>query len=206
MAKEHAPSAARARMFWRVIALLLAVTMGWVTWVAWQTWPRPLVTDLAYASQSQSQRAAATTPRNNARAKDRTPSRQPSWTQLSPEQQNLLRPLEHQWNYLSGLERKRLLAAAKRFPGMSKQQQERYASRLLQWSKMTVEQRNQARKRYAEYSKMQKEARLAIERKWKAQEAAISQTPQQKTEAPTPNLQFGDAASRDGSQTGTQTH
>ena len=180
--------------------------MVWVAWVAWQTRPRPLVTELAYQSQTQNPRAAATRPENTANAKNRKLSKQPLWAQLSPEQHNLLRPLEHQWDQLSSLERKHLLAAAKRYATMSKQQQERYASRLLQWSKMTIEQRNQARKRYAEYAKIQKEARLEIEKKWEAQQAVSAQTPKEITDASTPKPQSVDAASTGMTQTAIQTH
>ena len=206
MDKERVPPVARARRFRRLVTLLLAVTMAWAAWVAWQTRPRPLVTHLAYQSQTQNPRAVATTAENTAHGKNRKLSKQPTWAQLSPDQQNLLRPLEHEWDELSGPERKHLLTAAKRFPTMSKQKQERYASRLLQWSKMTIEQRNQARKRYAEYSRVQKEAQLEIENKWKAQQAEIMHTTQDKAEALTPKLQFGDASSADGNQTGIQTH
>lgn len=198
----------RSTGFWRLIALLVAVTMSWVAWVAWQISPRPLVTDLAYQVHTKMPRPVATTPQTSANAKARKLSKQPSWAQVLPEQQNLLRPLEGQWDHLSDLERKRLLAAAKRYPTMSKQKQERYASRLLQWSKMTIEQRNQARKRYAEYSKIRKESRLAIENKWKEEQATSTPAPQEKEnpKAAIPSSPLVDAASMDRTQTGIQTH
>lgn len=207
MDREHFRVGVGSRRFWRLVTFLLVVTVVWVALVAWQTRPRPLVTDLAYQSQTLNPRAAATGPENTANAKKKgRPSKQLLWAQLSPQQHNLLRPLEHQWDDLSALERKHLLVAVKRYTSMSKQQQERYASRLLQWSKMTIGQRNQVRKRYVEYSKKKKEIRLDIERKWEAQQSAIAQMIQEKTEASTPKPQFGDAASIERNQTAIQTH
>lgn len=34
--------------FWRIVAVLMTVALGWVVWVAWQLYPKPLVTEAAY--------------------------------------------------------------------------------------------------------------------------------------------------------------
>jgi len=37
--------------FWRTMALVMLLAVGWVAWVVWQLMPRPLVTELAYQNQ-----------------------------------------------------------------------------------------------------------------------------------------------------------
>src|SRR5690242_12525005 len=46
--------------FWRVLAFLLVIAIGWVAWVAYQIWPRPVVTELAYQSAAQAKARPAT--------------------------------------------------------------------------------------------------------------------------------------------------
>ena len=43
-----------SRMFWRILAGIIVLVLAWVIWVMWQVVPRPLVTDQAYQSLSQS--------------------------------------------------------------------------------------------------------------------------------------------------------
>jgi MSHA biogenesis protein MshN len=45
-----APEPRGREWFWRVLAVLMAIALGWVAWVAYQMWPRPIVTELAYQS------------------------------------------------------------------------------------------------------------------------------------------------------------
>jgi len=51
--------------FWRIIAGLIAITIGWVAWVMYQIMPRSVVTPLVYEAQvgqSRAQRSAGGTP------------------------------------------------------------------------------------------------------------------------------------------------
>ena len=57
-------------------------------------------------------------------------SKQPSWSQLSPEQQKILAPIEKEWIELPDDQRQRLIAAAKRYPKMTAAEQERFTKRL----------------------------------------------------------------------------
>ena len=93
MDRENPGSGFGSRRFWHLVILLVAAIAGWVAWVAWQTRPRALVTELAYKSQAQGLGVAAASPEKAAVAKGRKALKQPLWAELSPEQQNLLRPL-----------------------------------------------------------------------------------------------------------------
>ena len=50
--------------FWRTIAMLSLIAIGWVGWVAYQIQPRPLATDLALNASEEARRKAAATPAN----------------------------------------------------------------------------------------------------------------------------------------------
>ena len=56
-----APVAANAHgrweWFWRIIAGLIVITIGWVAWVIYQITPRSVVTPLVYEVQARSMRA-----------------------------------------------------------------------------------------------------------------------------------------------------
>ncbi len=49
-AAAHAPR--QWEWFWRIIAGLIAITIGWVAWVMYQIMPRSVVTPLVYESQA----------------------------------------------------------------------------------------------------------------------------------------------------------
>ena len=51
-----------SNIFWRVMAAIMAVVVGWVIWVAWQIMPRAVVTDRAYQSLAQSRPPAPPPP------------------------------------------------------------------------------------------------------------------------------------------------
>ena len=45
--------------FWRTLAVLILVALGWVAWVAYQMWPRPVATELAYRTADEARARAA---------------------------------------------------------------------------------------------------------------------------------------------------
>jgi len=56
-----APGAGR-EWFWRTLAVLAMISIGWVGWVAYQVRPRPLATELAFNAGEEARRKAAATP------------------------------------------------------------------------------------------------------------------------------------------------
>ncbi len=64
--------------------------------------------------------------------------------------------------------RKQWLAAAARFPSLSKIEQERVTQRMHDWVKLSPEQRARARENYLEFSRLPPEQRENIKKKWEA--------------------------------------
>jgi MSHA biogenesis protein MshN len=59
------PSLARTggrEWFWRTLAVLLAITLGWMGWVAVQIMPKPLATELAFQAAAEARSRAAAKP------------------------------------------------------------------------------------------------------------------------------------------------
>jgi hypothetical protein len=80
-------------------------------------------------------------------------SKAPSWTELSPANQQILAPLSGEWDRLDAPARARWLAVAKRYPKMTPTGQKRVQSRMEKWAKLTPEQRRQAREKYRQLRK-----------------------------------------------------
>ena len=64
--------------FWRTLALLIVVALGWVAWVAYQMWPRPVATELAYRTAEEARARAAAPPPAPPAAESATPAAQPA--------------------------------------------------------------------------------------------------------------------------------
>jgi hypothetical protein len=91
--------------------------------------------------------------------------KQPDWSQLTPEQQQILAPLASDWNNFDDLRRKKWLLTAKRYPAMKPEQQQRLQTRMQAWAKLTPEQRRVARENYKKLAKQPPEKREAVKQK-----------------------------------------
>ena len=69
----------------------------------------------------------------------------PTWSSLTPSEQNALRPLSSKFDGLTAFQRLKWKEMAARFPTWSEEKRERVQSRMLTWSSMTPEQRGAAR-------------------------------------------------------------
>jgi len=117
--------------------------------------------------------------------------KQPDWSQLNPEQQQILAPLAGEWNNFDDRRRKKWLLTAKRYPKMKPDQQQRLQTQMQDWVKLTPEQRRTARENYKKLAKQPPEKREAVKRKWQEhqQKQAPSTSP-----APAPTVPGGDKA------------
>lgn len=92
--------------------------------------------------------------------------KQPDWSQLTPEQQQILAPLANDWNTLEQRPRKQWLLLAKRYPKMKPDEQQRIQTQMQDWAKLTPEQRRIARENYKKLAKQPPEKREAVKQKW----------------------------------------
>ena len=71
-----------------------------------------------------------------------------TWESLKPAQQQILAPLESDWDYMLPDSRKKWIQVANIYPKMSTQDQERLQSRMTSWSNLSQKERRIARENY----------------------------------------------------------
>jgi len=94
---------------------------------------------VAQSSQSAAQGKSASIP---AKKPDGT------WESLKSSQQQILAPLESDWDYMLPDSRKKWIQVANIYPKMSEQDQQRLQSRMASWSKLSQKERRLARENY----------------------------------------------------------
>jgi len=92
--------------------------------------------------------------------------KQPDWSQLTPEQQQILAPLASDWINFDERRRTKWLLLVKRYPQMKPEEQQRLQTQMKDWSKLTPEQRRIARENYKKLAKQPPEKREAVKLKW----------------------------------------
>lgn len=103
----------------------------------------------------------------------------PQWSELSPEQQQILAPVAQNWNGMTSRQRVKLLGVAQHYPKMTSGEQKRVQTRLKDWEALTPEQREQARIKYQKFKLLPPEKRQEVKRKWqlKDQQSAPPESP-----------------------------
>jgi len=71
-----------------------------------------------------------------------------TWENLKPAQQQILAPLESDWDYMLPDSRRKWIQVANIYPKMSTQDQERLQSRMTSWSNLSQKERRIARENY----------------------------------------------------------
>lgn len=102
----------------------------------------------------------------------------PQWTELSPAQQQALKPLASKWNTLSELQRRKWIALAQNYPNMSPAEQAKLQSRMTEWASLSMQQRDQARVNFAQAKSVPPDERQEKWRKYQelspAERAALA--------------------------------
>lgn len=108
----------------------------------------------------------------------------PDWSQLTPEQQQILAPLASDWDNFDNKRRKKWLLTAKRYPNMKPEKQQRLQAQMRDWAKLTPEQRSIARENYKKLEKQPPEKREVVKRKWRERQKLKQGTPENGRPAP----------------------
>ncbi|OYY17035.1 MULTISPECIES: DUF3106 domain-containing protein [unclassified Polynucleobacter] len=107
-----------------------------------------------------------------------------TWEGLKPEQQNILAPLEGDWDYMLPESRKRWTQVANLYPRMKAIDQQRLQSRMASWSNLSQKDRRIARENYLSSLKFPPEKKaeawsayqkLSAEQKNKLAQAELNQ-------------------------------
>jgi len=94
------------------------------------------------------------------------PKKNPSWSDLTPEQQQTLQPLAAEWSSLDATRRAKWIGIAKRYPGMTAAEQKRVQTRMSAWVKLTPDQRRNAREQYRKIGKLPPGKREVVSQQW----------------------------------------
>jgi hypothetical protein len=91
-----------------------------------------------------------------------------NWKDLTPAQQQALKPLAEHWNGLDEERRRKWLVMSKNFPSLPPAERDKMHSRMAEWVTLSQQQRTQARLNYAETKKLSPEEKA---KKWQAYQA-----------------------------------
>lgn len=100
---------------------------------------------------------------------------QPGWSQLTPEQQAILAPLEKEWGEMDAFRRKKWIGIAQRYPSMTPVEQESLKRNMREWARLAPEERRIAREKYKSLLRIAPEEREAIKQKWEEYSALSEQ-------------------------------
>ena len=78
----------------------------------------------------------------------------PAWTDLTPAQQQALKPLAGNWASLSVESKRKWLAISKSYPNLPPSEQAKAHSRMSEWVSLSQQQRTEARLNFAETKKL----------------------------------------------------
>jgi len=113
----------------------------------------------------------------------------PKWTELSPNQQHILQPLQNLWPSLEENRKRKWLAIAKNFPTLSPQAQATAQERMREWAALTPSQRYQARLHFTQSQQLSNDEKLA---KWEEYQS-LNEEEKHKLNQPKPVLPKGAA-------------
>lgn len=99
----------------------------------------------------------------------------PAWAELSPQQQEVLKPLQQLWPELEVNRKRKWLAIAKTFPSLNPQAQATAQERMREWAALTPAQRSQARLNFAQSQQLSPDQKLA---KWEAYQSLDDESKQ----------------------------
>ncbi len=92
----------------------------------------------------------------------------PAWQDLSPAQQQALRPLASHWDRLSEGRKRKWLVISKNYASLPPGEQLKLHQRMSEWTTLSQQQRNQARQNFTEIKKLAPEQKAS---EWEAYQA-----------------------------------
>lgn len=90
------------------------------------------------------------------------------WAALSPEQQSILAPLQHEWSGFSAADRRQWLAFGEGFEALTPQERARAAERMREWVSLSAVERERARQQYRALRNIPPDQRESLYEQWEA--------------------------------------
>jgi hypothetical protein len=110
----------------------------------------------------------------------------PTWSDLSPEQQQALAPLAQQWNSFPEVGKRKWINISRNFDQLSAEEKALVQGHMRDWAALSVQQRNVARLNYADAKQLSQDEKRA---KWEAYQALSPEAKQKlATQQNKPNL------------------
>lgn len=88
-----------------------------------------------------------------------------AWSELSPLQQQALKPLAANWSHIDEAQKRKWLSLSRNFGNMPQAEQAKLHSRMTEWVALSPRQRSQARLNFAETKKLSPDEKVT---KWQA--------------------------------------
>jgi Skp family chaperone for outer membrane proteins len=95
----------------------------------------------------------------------------PAWTELTAPQQQVLAPLQAEWEQLDTPRRKKWVDIANRYPTMKQAEQQRLQKRMQEWAQLTPAERRAAREQYRTLKKIPLKER---KEKWQEYQQSVA--------------------------------
>jgi len=95
----------------------------------------------------------------------------PAWTELTTAQQQVLLPLQAEWEQLDTTRRGKWVDIANRYPTMKQAEQQRLQKRMQEWAQLTPDERRAAREQYRALKKIPPQQR---KEKWQEYQQSVA--------------------------------
>ena len=95
----------------------------------------------------------------------------PAWTELTTAQQQVLLPLQAEWEQLDTTRRRKWVDIANRYPTMKQAEQKRLQKRMQEWAQLTPDERRAAREQYRALKKIPPQQR---KEKWQEYQQSVA--------------------------------
>jgi len=92
--------------------------------------------------------------------------KQPNWAELSPEDRQILAPLESRWNGFTSQRKKMWLGISKNYPTMPPHEQAKVQRQLESWVKLSQAERRTVREGYKDLQKLPPEKKQTLKEQW----------------------------------------
>lgn len=184
---KYQGTALSGAVFLLLIALSSPASCALAQWTAAQTASAQAVTNLDTPRAGSTRTSSASKPATSGKS---------AWKDLTPAQQQALKPLAERWDSLAAERKRKWLVISRNYPSLPPAEQAKLHNRMNEWVSLSLQQRNQARLNFAETKKLTPEQKAE---QWRAYQA-LSPEEKKKLAAKAPSKPAGVAVAKPASR------